>query len=196
MADVQMMEAQKIGKATYYADRFHGRRTSSGDIYHKDSFTCAHKTLPFGTMLKIKDTKTGNEVVVKVNDRLGWGTTVDLSYAAAKELGIINRGSAQVEISPYIDTEKIPYKSKDMEIPRLRVKDPLGDGYCLLSEWQARNNIKMLKESLAKSAESMKKSSKALIHEQKDSIPHYKILDQLTALGDHKSIGRPDVIMK
>ena len=196
LVDFQIVASQKIGKATYYANRFHGRRTSSGDIYHKDSFTCAHKTLPFGTKLKVKDTKTGNEVVVKVNDRLGRGTMVDLSYAAAKELGIIGRGTAQVEITPYIDKEKSPYKAVERGIPQLQVSDPLGEGYCLLSEWQARNNKRILKESLAKSMEPAQKSPQGMLHGQQDSVPRYKILDQLTAQDETTPAGAPILMVK
>ena len=76
------------GKASYYANKFHGRRTSDGSIYHRDSMTCAHRTLPFGTILKVRNVKNGKEVIVKVNDRGPFckGRIVDLSYAAAREL--------------------------------------------------------------------------------------------------------------
>jgi len=181
LTDCCAVLAQKTGKATYYANRFHGRRTSSGDIYHKDSFTCAHKTLPFGTMLKVKDTKTGNEVIVKVNDRLGRGTMIDLSYAAAKELGIIERGTTQVEITPYKKTEKIPYKMDDLPIPQLQVKDPSNNGYCLLSEWGARYNKLKLQHSMAKSYNAIKNFKTGFEKIKQDSVPHYKILNQLTA---------------
>ena len=64
-------EAQKksVGDATYYSHRLQGRRTSDGSLYHRDSLTCAHRTLPFGTLLKVRNTVNGREVVVKVTDR-------------------------------------------------------------------------------------------------------------------------------
>jgi rare lipoprotein A len=49
----------QTGKASYYANKFHGRRTSDGSIYHRDSMTCAHRTLPFGTLLKVRNVKNG-----------------------------------------------------------------------------------------------------------------------------------------
>ena len=61
--------AQQHGKASYYSNRLHGRRTSDGSRYHKDSLTCAHRTLPFGTLLKVTNKNNGKEVVVKVTDR-------------------------------------------------------------------------------------------------------------------------------
>ncbi len=96
MADTKPL----VGKASYYAGKFHGRRTSSGEIYHQDSLTCAHRTLPFGTLLKVRNLKNNREVVVKVTDRGPFirGRVVDLSRAAAKEIDMISAGVANVEI--------------------------------------------------------------------------------------------------
>ena len=100
----------QTGKASYYANKSHGRRTSSGSIYHRDSMTCAHRTLTFGTLLKVRNVKNGKEVIVKVNDRGPFvnGRIVDLSYAAAKELDMIKSGVAQVEVTKigYSKTKK------------------------------------------------------------------------------------------
>ncbi|MBP3775184.1 MAG: septal ring lytic transglycosylase RlpA family protein [Bacteroidaceae bacterium] len=161
--------AQKqVGKATYYHNRFHGRRTSNGEIYHRDSFTCAHKTLPFGTMVRVRDTRTDKEVTVKVNDRLGHGTMIDLSYAAARELGIVGRGTTTVEIEPFDGQGiRMPNKPGDLDVPQIKVRDPLGNGYCLLSEWGDRYNKMKLSESLARNAPS-----------KNDSIIRYDQIEQ------------------
>lgn len=94
---------QDVGNATYYHHRFHGRRTSSGEVYHKDSMTCAHKTYPFGTLLKVRNRRNNKEVIVKVNDRGPHNRRliIDLSYRAAELLGITRSGTAPVEISVY-----------------------------------------------------------------------------------------------
>ena len=91
--------AQQYGRASFYSGRFHGKKTSSSEIYHKDSFTCAHKTFPFGTILHIKNPKNGKTVLVKVNDRGPHRRNrhIDLSYAAAKHLDIIREGVAEIE---------------------------------------------------------------------------------------------------
>lgn len=91
--------AQQSGKASYYAHKFHGRKTSSGVPYHKDSLTCAHRTLPFGTLLEVVNPINKKRVVVKVTDRGPFtrNRVLDLSYAAAKELDIIRSGIAMVE---------------------------------------------------------------------------------------------------
>ncbi|MBP3228636.1 MAG: septal ring lytic transglycosylase RlpA family protein [Bacteroidaceae bacterium] len=88
------------GQASYYAGKFHGRRTSSGAIYHKDSLTCAHRTLPFGTMLRVRNTSNGREVVVRVTDRgpFARGRIVDLSLGAARQLGMVAAGVTGVEV--------------------------------------------------------------------------------------------------
>ncbi len=107
------------GKASFYASRFHGRKTASGEIYHRDSLTCAHRTLPFGTKLRVTNLDNGKEVVVTVSDRGPHikGRIIDLSRQAAREIGMIGSGIANVQIKPYTDI-RIPYLAYD-SIPRL-----------------------------------------------------------------------------
>ncbi|WP_321333389.1 septal ring lytic transglycosylase RlpA family protein [uncultured Bacteroides sp.] len=102
---------QEVGNATFYHNRFHGHKTSDGGTYHKDSMTCAHKTYPLGTLLKVKNPRNGKEVIVKVTDRGPFNKRlmIDLSYRAAKELEIIRYGIAPVEISPF-NAIRIPYR--------------------------------------------------------------------------------------
>ena len=88
------------GKASYYSNSLHGRRMSSGKAYHRDSLTCAHRTLPFGTKLRVTNPSNGREVIVEVSDRGPYSRNrvIDLSYAAARELGIIAHGVKYVHI--------------------------------------------------------------------------------------------------
>lgn len=90
--------------ASYYANSLHGRKTASGTLYNKYEMTCAHKTLPFGTILKVRNISNDSVVYVKVIDRGPFikGRSIDLSYAAAKELDMIGRGVIRVEISKHI----------------------------------------------------------------------------------------------
>ena len=90
----------QTGKATYYGNRWHGRRTASGERYHKDSLTCAHRTAKFGTKLRVVNKKNGKEVVVRVNDRgpFGKGMVIDLSTAAARKLGMLADGVVMVDM--------------------------------------------------------------------------------------------------
>lgn len=71
---------------------------SDGTRYHRDSLTCAHNRYPLGTMLKVTNIKNGKSVVVKVTDRCGTRRIIDLSYAAAKQLGMISAGLAMVRV--------------------------------------------------------------------------------------------------
>lgn len=86
---------------TYYAKKFEGRRTSSGQRYRGEKFTAAHRTLPFGTIITVKNLRNGKIVKVKVNDRGPFSKkfSLDLSRAAAKAIGIYRLGYAKVEIS-------------------------------------------------------------------------------------------------
>ena len=105
---------QDVGNATFYHNRFHGRRTSDGSKYHKDSMTCAHKTYPFGTLLKVRNPQNQKEVIVKVTDRGPFSKrlAIDLSYRAADKIGIIRRGMAPVEISIY-QPMGLPFKADE-----------------------------------------------------------------------------------
>ena len=92
--------AAEVGIASYYGDAFHGRKTASGEVFDQWKLTCAHRNLPFGTRLKVTNLENKRSVVVRVNDRGPWvsGRIVDLSYAAAKKIGMIEQGLAKVRI--------------------------------------------------------------------------------------------------
>lgn len=89
----------KEGVASYYHDKYHGRKTASGVIYNRDSLTCAHKTLPFGTKLLVKNLANNKEITVIVTDRGPFikNREIDLSYAAADSIGMIQQGIQKVE---------------------------------------------------------------------------------------------------
>lgn len=91
----------QMGGASYYADQFKGRRTASGEKFRQHKLTAAHKTLPFGTRVKVKNLSNGRTVKVKINDRGPFvkGRIIDLSKKAARRLGILQSGTAQVEIT-------------------------------------------------------------------------------------------------
>ena len=93
--------AQEKVKASYYHSKFEGRTTSSGSIYRADNLTCAHKTLPFGTRLKVENPDNDNFVIVEVTDRGPFikGRDIDLSYAAADIIGIVEEGVAEVKVT-------------------------------------------------------------------------------------------------
>lgn len=85
---------------SYYADDFHGKKTSSGETFNMYDLTCAHKILPFGTKVKVTNLQNGKSVVVRVNDRGPFVKTreMDLSKAAAAKIGMIKSGTAKVNL--------------------------------------------------------------------------------------------------
>lgn len=99
MTTITMAQVQE-GKASYYADKFEGRLTANGEKYKHSKLTAAHKTLPFGTVVKVTNIKNNKSVVVRINDRGPFvaGRIIDLSKSAAETLSFINDGLADVKI--------------------------------------------------------------------------------------------------
>src|SRR5262245_57893864 len=88
------------GIASWYGRQFHGQRTASGERFNMNEMTAAHPSLPFGTLVNVRNTRTGREAVVRINDRgpFAKNRIIDLSYAAAREVGIAGSGTASVEL--------------------------------------------------------------------------------------------------
>lgn len=126
------------GKATFYSKRATGTRTANGERLHHDSLTCAHRTYPFGTLLRVKNPANGKEVVVRVTDRGPFvrGRIIDLSWRAAKELGIIAAGVAMVEIEKVTTQNGIPFRQTDddTQLPDFEITP----SSTLYDEWQER----------------------------------------------------------
>lgn len=97
----------QTGTASWYGPDFHGRKTSNGETYNMYNMTAAHKTLPMNTVLLVKNLENGREIVIRVNDRGPFvrGRIIDLSYSAAKRLGIIGRGTARVHLTALGEAE-------------------------------------------------------------------------------------------
>lgn len=94
-------EYSEVGTASYYGNSLDGRRTASGDIFRQDSLTAAHKTLKFGTMVKVVNLKNDSIVIVRINDRLPRSSSriIDLSLRAAKQLNFVRAGLAKVQLT-------------------------------------------------------------------------------------------------
>ena len=117
------LQAQNLqkGKASFYAKSFNGRKTASGERLHPDSLTCAHRTYPFGTKLKVYNPANGRSIIVRVTDRGPFvrGRIIDLSWRAAKELGIVAQGVATVFVQKHTDII-VPFMSpEEIDIPEL-----------------------------------------------------------------------------
>ena len=90
----------QYGKASWYGDKEHGNRSASGEIFNRYAYTAAHKELPFGTVVRVTNLENRKQVEVRINDRGPYvkGRVIDLSYAAAKSIGLVRSGVAKVKI--------------------------------------------------------------------------------------------------
>jgi rare lipoprotein A len=90
----------QTGVASWYGPDFHGKKTSNGETYDMHGMTAAHKTLPLGVFVKVENRDNGEETIVRVNDRGPFvkGRIIDLSYAAARKLGVVQNGTARVRV--------------------------------------------------------------------------------------------------
>ena len=119
--------AQEKGNASYYSDKLIGNKTASGERYDAKLFTCAHRTHPFGTQLKITNTANKKSVIVTVNDRGPYhkSRVVDLSKAAAKKIDLIRLGIAKVKVEvvePEASLEKSinePLPTDSLQVPTI-----------------------------------------------------------------------------
>ena len=162
------------GKATYYSKRATGARTSSGERLHHDSLTCAHRTYPFGTKLKVTNPANGRSVVVRVTDRgpFGRGRIIDLSWRAAKELGMLSQGVAMVEVVR-ADEIVVPFKPSDdkrlveFDFESTDIEDHLRPSWHEMKEVNRRPPRKA-----AQQASPPHKKAKAEAKHGKHSAPH------------------------
>lgn len=127
---------QPDGLASYYGKKFHGKKAANGSRYNMHAMTCAHKTLPFGTKVKVTNINNGQEAVVTVTDRGPYveGRVVDLSHAAAKKIGMIRSGVVPVSIEimsipeyvvaefTTIEPQKVHYKLPTKVITKMDLK--------------------------------------------------------------------------
>jgi len=107
----------QVGKASFYAHKFHGRRTASGEAYDETELTAAHRTLPFGTRVRVTNLENGRKVTVRVNDRGPHvkSRVIDVSYAAAKKLRFVRDGvtRVRVEVKERADEEEKEDEEED-----------------------------------------------------------------------------------
>lgn len=115
-ADNAITAQETTGIATYYSNEFAGNKTSNGEIYRPKKMTAAHPSLPFGTCVEVTDISNGKSVIVRINDRLPKKSRyiIDLSYKAAKQIGMIRKGKSKV---------KLTILSKDGDCPPLKEED-------------------------------------------------------------------------
>ncbi|MCL9782818.1 septal ring lytic transglycosylase RlpA family protein [Vibrio sp. S4M6] len=111
------------GQASWYGKKFHGHKTSNGEVYDMYSMTAAHKTLPIPCYVEVRNLDNGKTAIVRVNDRgpFHQGRIIDLSYAAASKLGVIKTGTANVEIK-FISVARPTEKHKTASLPTYAIQ--------------------------------------------------------------------------
>lgn len=157
------------GKASYYAKSWSGRKTADGSKLHHDSLTCAHKTYPFGTLLKVTNPANGLSVIVKVTDRGPYvkGRIVDLSVRAAKELGMLSQGIAPVIVERY-NPSIIPFKPEDIELPEFDLGT--NEGASAKPIWMELRDQHIKRRQEQADLEKEKKAKERRMIEKRDSI--------------------------
>lgn len=137
----------KRGIASWYGKKFHGRKTSSGETYDMFAMTAAHKTLPFATKVSVKNLSNGKTLIVKINDRGPFvgDRLIDLSYVAAKKLGIIAKGTAEVEIRALNPSNTPPAVRL---IPLRGIDTPESDFYIQVGAFASKINAQKLIQQL------------------------------------------------
>lgn len=150
-----------VGTASWYGTKFHARKTSSGESYNMLGMTAAHKTLPLPTYVEVTNLRNHRKVIVKVNDRGPFESNrlIDLSYVAAKKLGMLGHGTAQVRIraiNPGADDQRNELASTDPFSPFLRHKNhapavPITHGgvYIQVGAFKQRANAEQMRRRLA-----------------------------------------------
>ena len=113
-------QIQQQGPASWYGDDFHGQKTASGEIFNQNELTAASKTLPLGSKAEVTNTETGEKVTVRVTDRGPYvgKRIMDLSKAAAEEIGIKKEGVAEVKIKAKKPAKKISKASKQQKLAK------------------------------------------------------------------------------
>ena len=144
----------KTGIASFYADKFEGRQTANGEIYYHAKRTAAHRTLAFGSVVKVTNLENNKYVVVRVNDRGPFvdNRIIDLSKSAARELGFVEKGLAKVKVEVIANTEDLPDKKTDTTTENVKVYyqlnselvNPKGKGVQIGSYTDDENVIKLI----------------------------------------------------
>jgi rare lipoprotein A len=152
---------EQRGIASWYGTKFHGRPTSSGEVYNMHAMTAAHKTLPIPVYVHVKNLDNGRSAVVRVNDRGPFidGRIIDLSYAAAKKLGVDGPGTAKVEISVLKRGESKP-TSVVRRVPVPVDIEPEASLFIQMGSFSSHLNANNLVQSLISANESSAKISR------------------------------------
>lgn len=195
------------GLASWYGKKFHGHRASSGETYDMYAMTAAHKTLPLPTYVKVTHLENGRSVIVKVNDRGPFheGRIIDLSYSAAKKLGVTATGTAPVEvvaINAANHRKNTPYKPR-FNTPSLISTDPTKNEnnlYLQVGAFSEKKNANQLYKRLTRMFKQRKIHSNFSVDEKVYRVRIGPLVsvedaDKLSALLNNKGIETTKIVI-
>ncbi len=139
------------GIASWYGADFHGKKTANGEVYDMYAVTAAHKTLPLGTYVRVHNLENGKKIDVRINDRGPFvrGRIIDLSYTVAKELGVVEKGTARVKIEALGSVDKT--SKRNNETPKYVPKDYYSGIFTFqVGAFSERENAEKLRKELDK----------------------------------------------
>jgi rare lipoprotein A len=153
---VAVQSFHERGIASWYGRRYHGRKTTSGELYDMYAMTAAHPTLPIPSYARVTSMTNGKSVVVRINDRGPFlrGRVIDLSYAAAYRLGIIANGSGEVEVDAIVPGQSEPTQSASLDAVAPSADAPSADAaqpsiFLQVGAFASRDNAESLRARLA-----------------------------------------------
>lgn len=200
------------GVASWYGTKFHGRRTSSGETYDMFKMTAAHKTLPIPVYAKVRNLDNGKEIVVKINDRgpFAKNRIIDLSYAAAHELGMADAGTANVEVETisFVQTRAAEITKPELSKPNLSqtqlAKQPEEQlnkkRYVQVGAYSNHETAQKLAKVLDREIKlpvkitSIWRDKKKLYRVRIGPVPSQQTADELVTALDIKELGKPKIV--
>ena len=191
-------------QASYYAEKYHGRKTANGETFNMYAMTCAHKTLPFGTILRVTNLKNNKTVDVRVNDRGPFvkGREIDVSKAAAQKLGMIKTGTASVRIEIVDKNASVSQVSKSTQKKSDEKVSPKSDSKMSAGFWDVQVASFSSRENANRLAQNLLREGFENVYFQKTSsvvrvvikkVPDSKLPSVESQL---RAIGQTDYIVK
>ena len=186
------------GVASWYGTKFHGRRTSSGEPYDMLQLTAAHKTLPIPCYVKVTNKDNGRQLIVKVNDRGPFvkSRIIDLSYAAAHQLGMAHKGTANVEI----ETISFNNERTNQSSPELGTQEGSQKRYVQVGAYSNKASAQKLAKVLDREIElpvtisSIKRAGKKLYRVRVGPINTLAIAQELAETLNIAELGKPSIV--
>ena len=196
------------GVASWYGTKFHGRRTSSGEPYDMLKLTAAHKTLPIPSYVRVTNKDNGRSLIVRVNDRGPFvkSRIIDLSYAAAHQLGMAEKGTANVEIeainfeSTVVIKPKLVKKTTQVKKPRAVPSESYKGRYIQVGAYSQHKNAQKLARVLDREIQlpvtvnSILRAGQKLYRVRIGPILSLDIAEQLTEVLNLKELGKPSIV--